>query len=353
MAATGADSPLGSDKGQIYGGLAKTIFTDHPKYGATYSSNPKKFCDAVGSRITTQVKVSFGSMGAGVMPTERSQAKNLLDTALLELPWYKDLDTIWHSNPSMAVTILVKTGCLIMSVPCIPLFSQIVGPVPLHTLAPLSSHPIPPMFSHCIPQTYHILCPCTTPPPVPPNTNILAGGQYPPVVLQQPPPASSYPPPEVHLPGFPSDDDDAKNNFSFDRHLGDPAKDNDMILNDTSPVAGRSISSPQRHLLLQMFQNHLRYQQKLQHQHTTAIQHLGRRSPQAMGANADCHQRCHAACQHHHRLTHNTTSSLDFHMSPTPETSLPNSTSSLKKKKAKSDVLQQVGQQTPSLPRKA
>ncbi|KAG1892936.1 uncharacterized protein F5891DRAFT_986316 [Suillus fuscotomentosus] len=115
MAATGADSPLGSDKGQIYGGLAKIIFTDHPKYGAAYSSNPKKFRDAVGSHITTQVlflrnkykkvKVSFGSTGAGVMPTEGSQAKNLLDAALLELPWYKDLDTIWHSNPLMAMTI--------------------------------------------------------------------------------------------------------------------------------------------------------------------------------------------------------------------------------------------------------
>lgn len=81
-------------------------------------------------------------------------------------------------------------------------------------------------------------------PPVPPNMNILAGGQYPPVVLQQPPPASSYPPPEVHLPSLPSDDDDAENTFSFDRRLGDPAEDDDMILDDASPVAGKKHQLP-------------------------------------------------------------------------------------------------------------
>lgn len=52
---------IGSDKGKIYGGLAKIIFTDHPKYGAAYSSNPKKFRDAVGSRITTYVLLFFCS----------------------------------------------------------------------------------------------------------------------------------------------------------------------------------------------------------------------------------------------------------------------------------------------------
>jgi hypothetical protein len=41
-------------------------------------------------------------------------------------------------------------------------------------------------------------------------------------------------------------------------------------------------------------------------------------------------------------MTHNTTPLSDYHMSPTPWTSLPNSTAGSKKKKAKSDILQEV-----------
>jgi len=47
------DGPSGSDKGQIYGVLAKLIFTDHVKYGPAYAVNAKKFCDAVCNRIGT------------------------------------------------------------------------------------------------------------------------------------------------------------------------------------------------------------------------------------------------------------------------------------------------------------
>jgi hypothetical protein len=47
------DGPSGSDKGQIYGVLAKLIFTDHVKYGPAYAVNAKKFRDAVCNRIRT------------------------------------------------------------------------------------------------------------------------------------------------------------------------------------------------------------------------------------------------------------------------------------------------------------
>ncbi|KAG1898423.1 uncharacterized protein F5891DRAFT_1190809 [Suillus fuscotomentosus] len=275
MATTGGDSPLGSDKGQIYGGLTKIIFTDHPKYGAAYSSNSKKFHDAVGSHITTQVlflrkkykkvKASFGSTGTGVMPTEGSQAKNLLDAALLELLWYKDLDTIWHSNPSMARTthslklgvdhagalyslVQSNSGATIAS----PQHSAITSPQHSAIVSPQHSAIASPQHSAITSPKLIISCtPAPHPPPVPPNMNILAGGQYPPVVLQQPPPAPSYPPPEVHLPGLSSDDDEAENNFSFDRRLGDPAEDDNMmleddkmILDDASPIAGKKCQLP-------------------------------------------------------------------------------------------------------------
>ncbi|KAG2339089.1 hypothetical protein BDR05DRAFT_1003631 [Suillus weaverae] len=102
------DGASGSDKGQVYGTLAKLIFTDHPRYGYTFATNAKKFCDRVRNRIQTlrgkykKLKASFDSTGAGVMPGEGTQMRNLLDAALLELPWYMELDAIWHSNPSMA-----------------------------------------------------------------------------------------------------------------------------------------------------------------------------------------------------------------------------------------------------------
>ncbi|KAG2047484.1 hypothetical protein BDR06DRAFT_1030843 [Suillus hirtellus] len=401
MAATGADSPLGSDKGQIYGGLAKIIFTDHPKYGAAYSSNPKKFRNAVGSRITTQVlslrnkykkvKASFGSTGAGVMPTEGSQAKNLLDAALLELPWYKDLDTIWHSNPSMAMTThsskpgvdhtsalysLVQSNSGAGSSTYFGATQQSSHPPnvqPSHPPNVQPSHPPnvqpshPPNVQPSHPPNLSYPAPLHHAPPVPPNVNILAGGQYSSAVLQQPPPAPSYPPPapsypppEVHLPGLSSDDDEAENNFAFDRRLGDPAedddmmlKDDDMILDDTSPVVGK------KHQLPSMPSPPPNVPELFEVPAKTPASAYNSRSafraqkPSSCGSRRRLPSEMSRSASTPSLTTRN--SSSDFHMSPTPtpETSLPNSTGSSKKKKAKSDVSQQVGQQTPSLPRKA
>ncbi|KAG2112058.1 uncharacterized protein F5147DRAFT_771620 [Suillus discolor] len=105
------NGPSGSDKGHIYRVLAKLIFMDHIKYGPAYSVNSKKFHDVVCNRIRTlrgkykKIKASFSSTGAGVMSVEGTSANNLLDAALLELPWYTELDAIWHSNPSMAAKV--------------------------------------------------------------------------------------------------------------------------------------------------------------------------------------------------------------------------------------------------------
>ncbi|KAG2092153.1 uncharacterized protein F5147DRAFT_657768 [Suillus discolor] len=100
------DSPSGSDKGQICSVIAKLIFTNHPKYGHAYHDNQKKFCDTINNCINKtkykKMKARFGDTGAGVMPLDGTAAKNLLDSVLLEFPWYTDLDGIWHSNPSLA-----------------------------------------------------------------------------------------------------------------------------------------------------------------------------------------------------------------------------------------------------------
>lgn len=56
------DNPSGSDKGQIHQNIAKLLFASHPKYGAAYTINPKKFRDAVGNRIGTYVPFFLGSV---------------------------------------------------------------------------------------------------------------------------------------------------------------------------------------------------------------------------------------------------------------------------------------------------
>ncbi|KAG1810325.1 uncharacterized protein HD556DRAFT_1436066 [Suillus plorans] len=322
MAATGADSPLGSDKGQIYGGLAKIIFTDHPKYSAAYSSNPKKFRDAVGSRITThvlflrnkykKVKASFGSTGAGVMPTEGSQAKNLLDAALLELPWYKDLDTIWHSNPSMAATThlskpgvdhagalysLVQSNSGAGSFTYFGATQQPLHPPNVQPLHPPNIQPLhPPNLSYPAPLHYA--------PPVPPNANILAGSQ----------------------------------------RLGDPAEDDDMILDDASPVAGKKRQLPSMPSPPPNVPEPFEVPAKTPASAYNSRSAFRAQKPSSHGSRRRLPSEMSCSASTPSSTTRNTTSSSDFHMSPTPETSLPNSAGSSKKKKVKSDVSQQVGQ---------
>ncbi|KAG1718802.1 uncharacterized protein EDB91DRAFT_1341188 [Suillus paluster] len=90
---TADDGPSGSDKGQIYSTLAKLIFTNHPKYGYAYSINAKKFRDAVCKRIGIlrgkykKIKASFDSTGAGVIPAEGMQMRNLLGESLVLSFW--------------------------------------------------------------------------------------------------------------------------------------------------------------------------------------------------------------------------------------------------------------------------
>ncbi|KAG2064024.1 hypothetical protein BDR04DRAFT_1146096 [Suillus decipiens] len=269
------DGPSGSDKGQIYGVLAKLIFTDHVKYGPAYAANAKKFRDAVCNRIGTlrskykKIKASFGSTGAGVMPAEGTSAKNLLDAALLELPWYTELDAIWHSNPSMAAKVHSSRPGVDHAGTFYSLVQPHGGvgpsmycgqrPSPTSDISDPSAHQHGP----------HAL-----------QEHSFAGGMYPPAAAHHPPipshpssppiPSHPLPPPvpshsppyvpDIHLPGLPSDDDDdIANNYgplhsplgdALD-HVGGNDDDDDMILDDgprsPSPVVGKKrqlLSSP-------------------------------------------------------------------------------------------------------------
>ncbi|KAG2355132.1 hypothetical protein BDR07DRAFT_1493597 [Suillus spraguei] len=166
------DGPSGSDKGQIHSTLARLIFTDHPKYSAAYSTNPTKFHDAVCNHIGIlrtkykRLKATFNSTGAGVMQTDETQVKNLLDAALLDLPWYTELDAIWHSNPSMAA----KT------------YSSKLALVTPHTLAPPPpiNGPLPLPHIHLLPALFPRNTASNISPHVPYNAIAVAGGYLPP-----------------------------------------------------------------------------------------------------------------------------------------------------------------------------
>ncbi|KAG2062686.1 hypothetical protein BDR04DRAFT_1213699 [Suillus decipiens] len=112
-----SDCPSGKDKSQIYTVIAQVIFENHPKYGSEYANGQKKFCDSVNNCITSlknkykPLKAKFSATGAGVIPLDDASAKNLQEEVCHEFPWYKELDAIWHSNPSFAAkTMSSKPG---------------------------------------------------------------------------------------------------------------------------------------------------------------------------------------------------------------------------------------------------
>ncbi|KAG1837081.1 hypothetical protein F4604DRAFT_1942574 [Suillus subluteus] len=197
------DHPSGLDKGQIYQNIAKLLFANH-----------------IGNRIGTysqgqiqEIKVSFGSTGAGVMPAEGTQANNLLDAVLLELPWYTDLDSIWHSNPSMAaVTHSSKPGVDHAGA----LYSLVqpcggAGP-PTHFGSTHQWSPCaPPYPSHD--TSLNIML--SAPAPVPPSAPTPAPPSAPPSPPSPPSPSHTAPynmSPQFHLPGLPAPD----YNFDYD-----------------------------------------------------------------------------------------------------------------------------------------
>ncbi|KAG2047139.1 hypothetical protein BDR06DRAFT_1014126 [Suillus hirtellus] len=100
------DNPMGKDKGHIYSAITGLIFADYIKYGTTYHQNLKKFCNSVSNQISgtkyEKHKGRFAAMGAGIMPHDGQSVQNLLALIHMDFPWFSDLDSIWHNNPSMA-----------------------------------------------------------------------------------------------------------------------------------------------------------------------------------------------------------------------------------------------------------
>ncbi|KAG2083549.1 uncharacterized protein F5147DRAFT_782871 [Suillus discolor] len=277
------DHPSWLDKGQIYQNIAKLLFAGHPKYGAAYAINSKKFCDAVGNCI-------------GTLRGKYKKLKNLLDAALLKLPWYTELDSIWHSNPSIAaVTHSSKPGVDHASVsyslvqphdgagpsahfdatsqwsPYTPTYpshdthSYSSSTPPSQYGQPYSLGPHIPYHANAL-ETPHAGSSQFAPAPSPAPAPALLTPASAPTLAPAPAPSHTAPyntSPQFHLHGLPTpkdalnnhnaDDDDFDQDISgpFDTPLGDSLnylKDDDMMVDKTtdspSHVAGKKQQLP-------------------------------------------------------------------------------------------------------------
>ncbi|KAG2064936.1 hypothetical protein BDR04DRAFT_1177093, partial [Suillus decipiens] len=249
---------------------------------------------------------------------------------LVELPWYMELNAIWHSNPSMvAKTCSSKPG-----IDHAGAFYLLVQP---HGAGPSAGA--------------HNTSPPTTQPPGVPSAVHLYGD--PPINPQLHAPAPPSPPgknlPPTHLHGLcNSPDVKIEDNFTpsndnasgpFTAPLGDTLDhlddddDNDIMydgtgtLNSPPRVAGKkwqfatSPSPPPD--ALQPFEMPVKTPTSFYDSRST----FGAQWPLSRGGDASYHQTWHAAY---------------YHVSPTPQTSLLPNSAAGSKKKAKSDILQQV-----------
>ncbi|KAG1734018.1 hypothetical protein EDD22DRAFT_960136 [Suillus occidentalis] len=331
-----SDRPSGKDKSQIYAVITQVIFENHPKYGSEYANGQKKFRNSVNNCITSlknkykPLKAKFSATGAGVVPLDDASAKNLQEEVCCEFPWYKELDAIWHLNPSFAAkTTSSKPGVDHASDIRQPTDLQIDpclrGPTgPSAPPALISSTPSPPAFST---------------PPVPPNADS-----------------------DINMdpdPLLDNDDDDDLYSSTFRSPLGDALDhlhEDDMdtdtphhIFNLNSPlkVAGKkqqltSSPSPPPDPPTP-FTIPLKSATPFYDSHAVFVAqgssgHNARRKPSSIASSSLGMTRSSSTPS----LTTHNTSLSDFPASPTSWTSVSGPSAGSRKKKVKSDIQEQV-----------
>ncbi|KAG2046466.1 hypothetical protein BDR06DRAFT_977473 [Suillus hirtellus] len=365
------DSPSGSDKGQICSVIAKLIFTNHPKYGHAYHDNQKKFCDTTNNRINNlrtkykKMKARFGDTGAGMMPLDGMAAKNLLDSVLSEFLWYMDLDGIWHSNPSLAArTYSSKPGIdhagsfyslVQLHGGAGPSTSFGASPSPTHLSATpsASAHDVSPQACTSDPQTQAYTSDPQTQALIPPLTHNSFN-----LRLLLPP---SHPLRYIHLPGLRNSpnvtilDDYCPDSGSglLNAPLGntldylDDNDDNEEMLDNTGASSPPQVVGTKCHFAASPSpppdaSQPFTIRTKLPMPIYSSCSAFGTHKPSSCGARRKGPSDMAHSTSTPSSTTHNTMPSSDYIISPTPQTSLPNSGGS-SKKKARLDVQDQVG----------
>ncbi|KAG1728469.1 hypothetical protein EDD22DRAFT_1015896 [Suillus occidentalis] len=296
------DGASGLDKGQVYTTLAKLIFTDHPSPRGKYK----------------KLKATFSSTGTGVMPDGGMQMKNLLDAALIELPWYTELDAIWHANPSMAA----KTHS---SKPGVNHAGTLFSLVKLHDGAGPPTQ-FDATASSCIFPTLH-------------QSNAATIWSCSRISLH--PPYNWSP----HLPGLLALDDDDDDNDDMDvqetslgdtfHHLeGDKGGDFSKATGKKRQLLSSPSPPPEPPEPFAM-------PAKSPASVYNSCSVFGSKKPSSRDRHCRLPSEVSVSTSAPSSTTRNTSSS-DYLMSSTPHTSLPNSASGSKKKKAKSDIMQHV-----------
>ncbi|KAG1767936.1 hypothetical protein EDD22DRAFT_949745 [Suillus occidentalis] len=329
------DSASGLDKGQVYTTLAKLILMDHPKYGHAYATNTKKFRE-----------------GTGVMSDGGTQMKNLLDAALIELPWHTELDAIWHINLSMAAKthsskpgvnhadtffslVKLRNGAgppthlpptlshLLMHIPCITLILPIFR---LHTKA---NNTLQDFCQQCLMLEVLVVISLL----IQHCNNLVLLAHF-----SLPPPLYNWSP---HLPGLPAlDDDDDDDNMDIqETSLGDTFH---HLKGDEggnfSKAAGKKRQLPSSPSPSPEPPESFAMPAKSPISVYNSFLAFGSKKPSSYGRHRRLPSEVSVSTSAPSSTMHNT-SLLDYLMSSTPHTLLPNSASGSKKKKTKSDVI--------------
>ncbi|KAG1868504.1 hypothetical protein F4604DRAFT_1927379 [Suillus subluteus] len=188
------DHPSAKDKVSICQIIAKSVFEHDPDYENYYPNDPERFCGSTNSHISglrkryCECHDKLHLTGAGITPLDEMTAVNLHMQILEEFPWYDDLADILGGNPAVSL----KT---ISSVPGVDHASEYFSLVQASTASSAQSS-LSTRYGGYVPSAqpppasaqYGGYTPSTQPPP--PSAQFW--GWAPPPSTQPAPPAAAY-----------------------------------------------------------------------------------------------------------------------------------------------------------------
>ncbi|KAG2150137.1 hypothetical protein BD769DRAFT_1381778 [Suillus cothurnatus] len=101
--------PSGSQKGQVWAAIAKTIFAEDEEYKVMYAEDNRKFALAVSNRLTQNIALALHR--PALASTHLMLPVQKIFEVSIDFPWYDALNALWKGNPSFAPkTILSAPG---------------------------------------------------------------------------------------------------------------------------------------------------------------------------------------------------------------------------------------------------